>query len=127
MQLAGKYPVIIPKTASFTLDPTTTRCGTMFTNRGAVGAVTVTLPNLNTTPRSNWDGYWVEVEGIADQTFTVAAAAGKAVCFNNAAATSLACSTGGQKIGAKIKAIWDAGAAKWLLRGETVGVTYTVA
>lgn len=127
MQLQGKYPVILDKTASFTLDPTTVRCGTMFTNRGAGGAVTMTLPNLNATPRGNWDGYWVEFQGVADQNISVAAAAGKAVCLNNAAATSLTASTAGQKIGALIKAVWSASASKWFLLGDNIGVTYTVA
>lgn len=127
MQLQGKYPKTVAKTANFTLDPTTTRCGTLFTNRGATGAVTMTLPNLSGAAGGTWDGYWVEFQGEADQTFTVSAAANKAICFNNLTATSLAASTAGQKIGAAIRAIWDAGAAKWILRGVNVGHTYTVA
>lgn len=128
MQLQGKYPRIVPKTASFTLDPNGNRVGTLFTNRGAVGAVTMTLPQLtNSQAGSTWDGYWIEFQGEADQTITVACAAGKAVTFNNAAATSLAASTGGQKIGAVIRAVWSAALQKWFVRGTAVGVTYTVA
>lgn len=111
------------KTANYTVDPTKDRGATRFTNRGAVGAVTFTLPTLNNQP--DYMGLWYEFQGVADQTFTVAAAAGKAVCFNNAAATSLACSTGGQKIGALIRAMWDG--TSWHLTGEAVAVTYTVA
>jgi hypothetical protein len=125
MSLRQNAPCI-PKTASFTLDMLAVKSGSRITNRGAVGAVTMTLPTPQTGNMS-FDGYQVEFQGVADQTFTVAAAAGKAVCFNNAAATSLACSTGGQKIGALIKATWDAAGGKWLLTGEAVGVTYTVA
>lgn len=128
MQLSGKYPRIVPKTASFTLDPTTTRVGTIFSNRGAGGAIVMTLPNLtNSQAGSTWDGFWVEAQVEADQSLTVAAAAGKAVTFNNAAATSLALSTAGQKIGGVIRAVWSAALQKWYLRGTTVGHTYTVA
>jgi hypothetical protein len=111
------------KTASYSINPTFDLGGTRFTNRGATGAVTFTLPTLNNQP--DYVGIWFEFQGVADQTFTVAAAAGKAVALNNAACASLACSTGGQKIGALIRATWDG--TSWLLTGEAVGVTYTVA
>lgn len=127
MQLQGKYPRLIAKTANFTVDPTTARAGTLFTNKGAGGAVTFTLPQLSGSAGGTWDGYWLEFVGEADQTITVACTAAKAITFNNAAATSLAMSTGGQKIGGRIKAVWNAATAKWFLFGVTVGVTYTVA
>lgn len=114
---------IVAKTAAYTVDPTKDLCGKRFTNKAAAGAVTFTLPTLNNQP--DYIGQWYEFFGVADQTFTVAAAAGKAVTFNNAAATSVAASTGGQKIGALIRAVWDG--AAWHLTGNTVGVTYTVA
>lgn len=113
------------KTASFTLDVPGTPAGAVFTNAGATGAVVMTLPQL--APNNEWDGYWVEFQGIADQSITIACAAGKAITFNNAAATSLAASTGGQKIGAVLRARWDAGQSKWHVSGRAVGVTYTVA
>lgn len=127
MNLFGKYPRLLAKIANFTIDPTVTKIGTLFTNKGATGAVTFTLPQLSGAAGGTWDGYWLEFIGEADQTITVACTAGKAICFNNAAATSLAMSTGGQKIGGRIKAIWNAASAKWFLSGTTVGVTYTVA
>jgi hypothetical protein len=128
MQLQGKYPRLVAKTGNFTLDPTTTRCGTIFTNQGAAGAVTMTLPTPGSSAAgSTWDGFWVEFQGHADQTIAIAAAAGKAVAVNNAAATSLTCSTAGQKIGACIRAVWSAALQRWLLRGTNVGITYTVA
>jgi hypothetical protein len=127
MQLQGKYPKLFAKTANFTVDPTTTRCGTLFTNKGAGGAVTFTLPQLSGSAGGTWDGYWLEFFAEADQTVTVACTATKAITFNNAAATSLALSTGGQKIGGRIRAIWNAATAKWILSGVSVGHTYTVA
>lgn len=127
MQLQGKYPRLIAKTAAYTVDPTTVKCGTLFTNKGAVGSVTFTLPQLSGNAGGTWDGYWVEFAGEADQTIIVACTAGKAITFNNVAATSLAMQTGGAKIGGRIKAVWNAATAKWFLYGVTVGVTYTVA
>src|SRR5438128_10840859 len=123
MQLLGKYPFIRAKTADFTLDPTTVRCGTLFTNEGAGGAVTCTLPQLSNVDQ--WKGYWIEFFGVADQTFGFAGTAGKVVTFNNAAATSVKAQTGGQKIGARIRATWNG--TKWHVTGEGVGATYTVA
>lgn len=113
----------VAKTADYAVEFQSMRGGALFTNRGAVGAVTFTLPTLTNQPDAM--GIWAEFVGVADQTFTVAAAAGKAVCVNNAAATSLACSTGNQKIGARIRAVWDG--TSWILSGCSVGITYTVA
>lgn len=125
MSLRMQAPTI-PKTASFTIDMTATKVGTRFTNRGAAGAIVATLPTPQTGVMS-WDGWWCEFFGIADQSITLAAAAGKARTFNNAAATSIAASTGGQKIGANLVARWDAAAGAWHLEGATNGVTITVA
>lgn len=117
----GGIRQFIPKTANYAIKADFDRNGTVFTTRGAGGAVTFTLPTLNAAKA----GVFFDFHNIADQTMTVAAAAGKAVCVNNAAATSLAASTGGQKIGARIRAEWDG--TSWLLAGQNVGITYTVA
>lgn len=114
---------VVAKTGAYTIKVPLDRSGTRFTNRGAGGSVTFTLPTLNNQP--DFNGFWFEFYGVADQTIIVAAAAGKAVTFNNAAATSLAAQTGGQKIGARITALWDG--TSWHLNGATIGVTYTVA
>lgn len=119
MQLTG-YRKVVPKTAAYTIDLNQHRPQTRFTNRGAAGAVTFTLPNGGSRIGLEFEFY-----GVADQTFTVSAGAGKGVAFNNAACASLACSTGGQKIGALMRATWDG--TSWHLTGETNGVTYTVA
>lgn len=121
-----KKPVPVAKTANYTvLAPAGATAGdasgTPFTNRGAVGAVTYTLP----APAQAIRGVFYDFIGVADQTFTVSAGAGLGVAFNNAACASLACSTGGQKIGAKIRATCDG--TSWILEGCTVGVTFTVA
>lgn len=126
MQLTGKHPVVLAITANLNLNPAIHKCGTLFTNRGASGAVTISLPQLNA--QAGWDGYWVEFQGEADQNLAFSTAtANKAICINNLTATSLTCSTGSQKIGARMRATWDAGAQKWILNGLAVAATYTVA
>lgn len=115
---------VVAKTASYTVDLNATRSGTRFTNRGASGAITFTLPTPNAGDQVRV-GYCLSFLGVADQNVIVAAAAGKAVVFNNAAAASLAAQTAGQKIGALIEAMWDG--TSWHLDGATNGVTYTVA
>jgi hypothetical protein len=111
---------VVAKTANYTVLGTE-GSGTIFTNRAAGGAVTFTLP----APAANLSGVWYEFMGVADQTFTVSAGAGLGVALNNAACASLACSTGGQKIGAVIRAYCDG--TSWILQGSTIGVAYTVA
>lgn len=113
---------LVPKTANYAVHPNKgDYSGTIFTNRGATGAVTFTLPSP--TPALAESLY--DFLGVADQTFTVAAPTGKILTFNNATATSVAASTAGQKIGAAISAYCDGVA--WIVTGRSVGVTYTVA
>lgn len=112
----GNYAVLLP-TILATGDPS----GTIFTNRGAAGAVTFTLPAVTLA----MFGLFYDFVGVANQTFTVAGTAGQVVTFNNAAATSVACSTAGAKIGNHIRAYCDG--VSWHLNGDTVGGTYTVA
>lgn len=119
MQLTG-YRKVVPKTAAYTIDLNQHRPQTRFTNRGAGGSVTFTLPAGGARI-----GLEFEFLGVADQTIIVSAGAGKGVAFNNAACASLAAQTGGQKIGALITATWDG--TSWHLVGSTIGVTYTVA
>ena len=114
---------VVPKTANYQIVYPMDAPGTIFTNRDAVGAVTFTLP----TPSANLRGVSYEFLGVQDQTIAVA---GALATLNNAAAASVTCSTGNQKIGARILAECIetvAGTYKWLTTGCTVGVTYTVA
>lgn len=109
------------KTANYTIVPGTDPSGTLFTNRAAAGAVTLTLPVASPALA----GYVYEYCGVANQNGAFAAAAASVVTFNNAAATSVTCSTAGAKIGAHMRAECDG--TSWLVVGDTVGVTYTVA
>lgn len=108
------------KTTSYTITPAD-KCGTLFTNRGAAGAVTFTLPAPTAVPA----GTWYEFLGHAAQNIIVAApTADTLVTLNDAAADSIAMQTAGQIIGALLKVRNDG--TQWFAVGETVGVTYTV-
>lgn len=116
----------VAKTANYTIvspinNAAGDACGTLFTTRGAGGAVVFTLPVITAIMA----GLWYEFDGVANQNIGVAAAAGTVVTFNNAAATSVTASTAGGKIGAHFRAVCDG--TSWHVIGDAVGVTYTVA
>lgn len=111
----------VAKTADYTIVSATDPSSTVFTNRGAGSQVIFALP----TPAPALAGVYYDFMGVANQNIVVSCGAGKGVAFNNAACSSLAASTAGQKIGAHIRAICDG--TSWLLIGDSVGVTYTVA
>lgn len=84
--------------------------GAFITNRGATGAATYTLDDPTTANA----GSWVEFFIVADQTVTVrAVSASKMTVFNNATATSIAYSTGSQKIGNGMRCTSDG--TTWLV------------
>jgi hypothetical protein len=83
--------------------------GTLFTTRGAAGAVTFTLPTLAL-------GLAFEFYNEADQNMIVAAAvANTMVVFNNLTASSIAFQTASEKIGGKISVRANDNASKWLV------------
>lgn len=116
-----KYAYVIAKTADYMITAAVDQSGTVFTNRGAGGAVIFTLP----APSQALAGVYYEFEGVANQNMTVSAGTGLGVSLNNATCASLAASTSNLKIGAHILAKCDG--TSWLLLGDTVGCTYTVA
>lgn len=98
----GGQKEVIALTANTTL--TNYDIGKIFTNRGATGSVTITLPAAN----SENAGGVISVITVADQTVTVASSpADKLVIFNDAAADSVAISTSSEKIGAVLDFISD--------------------
>lgn len=79
-----------------------TQLNGVITNRGAAGAITVTLPDAPGT------GAWLDYRGVADQDITFATnTADTLIILNDAAADSLAFSTAGNKIGAAASFIFD--------------------
>lgn len=118
---------VVGKASAYSPSAAADRDSAVFTTRDAAGAVTFTLP----TPTRNYLGTEYDFCGVRDQSMTVqGTTAGDVVTLNNAAATSVAASTAGQKIGARIRALCVetvSGTFKWLVTGLTVGVTYTVA
>lgn len=118
---------VVAKAADYTVRPTADSPGTVFTNRGATGAVVFTLP----TPTRALLGHWYRFKCVVDQNVTVAVpTVDTAVAKNDLAADSLAISTSNEKIGAEIEAqVVEpvAGTYAWALSGIAVGHTYTVA
>lgn len=73
---------------------------THFFTLGASGAVVFTLPAITGSR-----GYRFRFSNVVDQNMTVTAPSGKLITFNNAAATSVAFSTAGNKIGASVEIV----------------------
>lgn len=78
--------------------------GTIFTNRGATGSVTATLP----TPSLANIGHWYEFQVHANQSLIVAgAAAGAIATVGNAAADNVGFQISSKKIGRRLKVTSD--------------------
>ena len=95
---------------------------TLFDNVGAGGSVTFTLPAIA-------NGYDFGFQVIADQTIVVASSEGaNMIALNNAVANSVAFSTGGQKIGGRVRIFSNAAGTKWYVENQSAGSnTITVA
>lgn len=94
-----RFTTEVAKTASYTV--LNTDAGTLFTNVGAGGAVTFTLPAL---AAANVNAVWGFYATVA-QNLIIAAPANKLVALNNSTATSLTFSTASQIIGAYVE-VW---------------------
>jgi hypothetical protein len=97
--------------------------GTHFSNLGAAGSVTFTLPAVATSAGCE---YWFHT-AVAAQNLVVTAPAGTLVAYNNVAATSVSLVTASNIAGACIHVFCDG--TKWLsgVRIENIAVTITVA
>jgi hypothetical protein len=80
-----------------------------FTTRGAVGAVTFTLPTLARGLKFSF------VNEAAQNMAVTGAAANLLVTFNNLTATTVTFSTAGQLIGANVDVVANEDATKWLV------------
>lgn len=112
----------VRKTAAYTLRPPFDRPGTVFTNAGAVGSVTFTLP----APTRAVLGHWYRFVALVAQAVVVAApTADTLVALGDTAADSVQVSTIGGEIEAKCIET-SAGVYRWAASGVAVGHTYTV-
>lgn len=109
---------IVAKTAAYS--PAIQESGTMFTNTGAGGSVTFTLPSIAT---SSGVEFWFAFGAL--QALVITAPAGKLVALNNVAATTLTIGT--EEGGVMVHAFCDG--AKWFvgvaceLITTTMGIT----
>lgn len=99
-------------TASVTL--TNFDIGKFFTNRGASGSVTVTLPSPDATNKGGVITFGV----VADQTLVISCT-GKLVLINDAAGNSVAVQTSSEKIGAVLAVRSDG--TSWFVENRSVG------
>lgn len=105
--LAGQQWRTVVKTADYTVLATDN--GTLFTTRGAVGAVNFTLPAI---AKGLEYKFFVE----ADQSLTITSAtADTLVVFNDLAADTIAFSTSSEKIGGSFTVRANDDASKWLV------------
>lgn len=109
----------VAKTADYTV--LATDVGKLFTTTGAGGAVNFTLPALAAGLGP------FEFLNTVNQNMTVTAPAGKLVTFNNAAATSVAFSTAGNKIGARVRVWCNQAGTFYYMQNLSPGNTITVA
>lgn len=118
---------VVQRAASYTIKHPMDAPGTIFTNRGASGSITFTLP----TPTRAVLGVGYRFKVVADQDVVIAGAGSTDILtLNNAAAASVTVGTSSQKIGATVDAecVESAeGTFKWAVSGVAVGHTYTVA
>ena len=106
----GGWRNIVAKTADYTV--VTADHGTLFTNRGAAGAVNFTLPT--TAYKGMRFGFYV----VADQTLTVTSGtADTMVVYNDATADSVSFGSDGDKIGGMFEVVGDG--TGWLVMPRT--------
>lgn len=117
----------VNRTASYTIAPDRDHPDTLFTNYGASGGITFTLP----TPNVRLQGCRYEFLSVTNDDVTVAApTADTLISLNDAAADSVAASTSSQKIGSHLVATCletVTGTFQWLVTQHSNGVTATVA
>jgi hypothetical protein len=117
----GGHREIINATGNITL--TSDDVGKIVTNRGAAGAVVVTLPAANSTNA----GGTILVLPTADQNLTVSGTADTMIILNDLTADSVAVSTAGQKIGGGFEMVSDGVGWHALVLGAAGTQTVTTA
>lgn len=116
------HRVVEAKTAAYQMDERD--LGKIFTNRGAGGSVTLTLPVVTSLP----SGWWVEFFQVADQNLVIASqgSSDNIVGHNDAGLDTITSSTAGDLIGTGGRLVWDG--TGWLyFPMQDDGVTITLA
>ncbi len=117
---------VVRKTAAYTINAGVDRSGTIFTNGGASGSVTFTLP----APKLDLLGYYYKFVGLVNEVIVVATAtADTLIGFNDVDLDSIATGGSGQRIGAWISVYCvetAAGTYAWVADAGTNGVTYAL-
>jgi hypothetical protein len=98
---------VVAKTANYTV--TAADNNTIFTNQGAAGAVTFTLPTIAKGLRYRFFGE------AAQNVIVASVVTDTLVVFNDLAADSIALQTAGEIIGSGFEVIANADATKWLV------------
>jgi hypothetical protein len=100
------WKAVVPQTTSYQI--LLADNGTLFTNSGAVGAVTFTLPAIV-------NGYVFGFSVWADQNVTITSTEGTNIIgVNGASYTNVAFTTNANRIGGVAKLYSDPGATKWI-------------
>jgi len=104
----GGYNRVLAKTGNYQVTAADTN--TNFTTTGNAAPINFTLPAIaNVAP-----GWRARFSNVVDQNMTVTAPAGLLIAFNNLAATSVALSTAGNKIGSGFEIMVADNAAKYI-------------
>lgn len=102
----SEFQTIETKTASYQM--TVLDHGKLFTNRGAGGAVTFTLPQTNDPGAALPAGWTVIIYAVAAQNVIVASnTTDTLIAMNDATADSVALQTANEIIGGGFTFIWD--------------------
>jgi len=94
------------KTTAYSI--TSADWGKLFTNRGASGSVTFTLPAVAAAE----SGFYVDFFVVADQDVVIASTADQMITFNDVDANAITFSTSSEKVGAAATLICDG--TSWL-------------
>jgi hypothetical protein len=118
---------VVAKTASYSIEAHKDRSGTIFTNRGAAGAVTFTLP-----PPARCKGWEYSFVGVAAQNIVVApTTADTLITLGSLDSDSISLATSGNIVGGRIEAVCDG--TNWIasvstnIPGGTTSANATVA
>lgn len=101
MLYENRFRRIVAKTASYVVQAEDV--GTIFTTRGASGAITFTLPPVADVQA----GWYATFLNLADQNLVITAPDEKIVAFNDLTADGVSLATTSEKIGGGFNVLYD--------------------